>query len=113
MTPDDIPKTPTDYSFITYAWVLVLSMWGGSVSYYRKLRSNQDDRVRLMELIGELFTSGFVGIITFWLCEQSGIPQLYSAALVGITSHMGSRAIYIAEQFVTDWIKQRWGGRVE
>lgn len=113
MTPDDIPKTPTDYSFITYAWVLVLSMWGGSVSYYRKLRSNQDDRIRLMELIGELFTSGFVGIITFWLCEQSGIPQLYSAALVGITSHMGSRAIYIAEQFVTDWIKQRWGGRVE
>lgn len=113
MTPDDIPKTPTDYSFITYAWVLVLSMWGGSVRYYRKLRSNQDDRIRLMELIGELFTSGFVGIITFWLCEQSGIPQLYSAALVGITSHMGSRAIYIAEQFVTDWIKQRWGGRVE
>lgn len=113
MTPDDIPKTPTDYSFITYAWVLVLSMWGGSVSYYRKLRSNQDDRIRLMELIGELFTSGFVGIITFWLCEQSGIPQLDSAALVGITSHMGSRAIYIAEQFVTDWIKQRWGGRVE
>ena len=113
MTPDDIPKTSTDYSFITYAWVLVLSMWGGSVSYYRKLRSNQDDRIRLMELIGELFTSGFVGIITFWLCEQSGIPQLYSAALVGITSHMGSRAIYIAEQFVTDWIKQRWGGRAE
>lgn len=83
------------------------------MSYYRTLRSNQDDRIRLMELIGELFTSGFVGIITFWLCEQSGIPQLYSAALVGITSHMGSRAIYIAEQFVTDWIKKRWGGKGE
>lgn len=113
MTPDDIPKTPTDYSILTYTWVLVIAMWGGFVNYYRKLKSNKDDRIRLMELIGELFTSAFVGIITFWLCEQSGIPQLYSAALVGIASHMGSRAIYIAEQLVTDWIKKRWGERTE
>lgn len=113
MTPDDIPKTPTDYSLFTYAWVLVIAMWGGSVRYYRKLTTNKEDRIRLMELIGELATSGFVGIITFWMCEQSGIAPLYSAALVGITSHMGSRAIYIVEQLATDWVKRRWGGKGE
>lgn len=50
-----------------------------------------------MELVGEVLTSAFAGILTFWLCEASDINPLVTAALVGISGHMGSRAIYHME----------------
>jgi hypothetical protein len=86
-------KDPTTYSLITYAWVFALSSWGGVVSFWRKLRDGNARPFNIMELIGEIFTSAFAGVLTFWLCEASGMDALLTAAFVGISGHMGSRAI--------------------
>lgn len=102
MTPD---KDPTTYSLITYAWVLFLAGWGGVVQYYRKVKMGLISRFSFAELIGEIFTSGLTGIITFFLCESAGIDQLMTAALVGITGHMGSRALFSFEH----WATKRFG----
>lgn len=48
------------------------------------------------EILGELATSGFVGIITFLMCDLANFPPLMNAALVGISGHMGSRALRLA-----------------
>jgi hypothetical protein len=46
-------------------------------------------------------------VITFYLCESSQIDPLISAALVGISGHMGSRAIFTIEKFLQNkFIKQ-------
>lgn len=86
-------KDPTSYSLITYAWVIGLSVTGGFVSFLRKVREGSSRAWNIAELLGEIFTSGFVGVITFWLCEAADIDPLYAAAMVGISGHMGSRAI--------------------
>jgi hypothetical protein len=83
-------KDPTTYSLITYAWVFILSAWGGAVNF--------------MELIGELMTSAFAGVLTFWLCQAAEINNLITAALVGISGHMGSRAIFHFEK----WAESRF-----
>ena len=102
-----IEKDPLMFSFATYAWVLLLSCWGGVAGYIRKIRMGLVPRFSLTELVGELFTSGFVGVITFYLCESSQIDPLISAALVGISGHMGSRAIFTIEKFLQNkFIKQ-------
>lgn len=100
-------KDPTTYSLITYAWVAVLSAWGGTVNWLRKRKAGDTRPFNFMELVGELMTSAFAGVLTFWLCEASGIHPLITAALVGISGHMGSRAIYHMEMWAESYFKKK------
>jgi hypothetical protein len=94
------PKDPLMYSLLTYGWVIALSSWGGVVSYVQKVKSGATKRFSLTEFVGELCTSGFVGVMTFYLCESAGITGISSAVLIGISGHMGSRAIFLIERFL-------------
>lgn len=99
-------KDPTHYALLTYAWVLALSLLGGVVNFARKVREGTSRRYNFSEFIGELVTSAFAGLITFWLCEWAAVHPLLTAALVGISGHMGSRAIFKLEQ-VAERIAER------
>lgn len=99
-------KDPTTYSWITYAWVAGLSMLGGFVNFAAKCRAGKARPFNLIELVGELITSGFAGVITFFLCEAAGIGQLASAPLIGIAGHMGTRALFLMER----WAETKFGG---
>lgn len=92
-------KDPTSYALVTYLWVFALSILGGASSFFSKVKLGMTRWFNLTELIGELFTSAFAGIITFYICEASGFHGLLTAALVGISGHMGSRAIFVMEKF--------------
>lgn len=93
-------KDPSSYSLLTYAWVITLSAWGGAVSFMRKRRRGLVRPFSWVELLVEVCTSAFSGVLTFWLCEASRIEPLLTAALVGISGHMGSRAIFYLENIV-------------
>lgn len=90
----------------TYGWVVLLAVWGGVVNYINKVRSGETSKFNLLELIGDIVTSGFVGTLTFWLCQASGFSPLLTAIFVGISGHMGSRAAARFETFVGDKIEQ-------
>ena len=90
-------KDPTSYSVLTYAWVFALATLGGVVSFMRKLQHGHVRAFNVVEFIGEIVTSAFAGVITFWMCEHSGLSPLVTAAFVGISGHMGSRALFMAE----------------
>lgn len=92
-------KDPSTYTALTYLWVVVLAMWGGVISFVQRVKLGHTKVFNFMEFLGEVATSGFVGVITFWLCEAAGINHLITAALVGITGHMGSRAIWRLEKW--------------
>jgi hypothetical protein len=88
---------PTAYSWLSYLWVIIMSIWGGAASYLAKLRRGEPRPFRILELFAEVTISGFVGIVTFFLCEWAGFNQLFTAAAVGVTAHMGSRALMLLE----------------
>ena len=92
-------KDPTNYSMLTYMWVIGLSAWGGFVGFWNKLRAGKTRPFNITELVGELVTSAFAGVLTFWLCESAGFSPLITAAFVGICGHMGSRAIAQMENY--------------
>lgn len=96
-----IDKDPLSYPLITYVWIILISCWGGAVNFIRKVQSGKARVFNVTEFVGEIATSGFAGVITFWLCEASKFPPLMSAALVGISGHMGSRAIFLLENWLT------------
>lgn len=97
-------KDPNNYSAIgiaiAHVWVLLLSILGGAVSYVHRVRTGMTRRFNLPELIGDMFISGFVGIITFYLCQWAQFDDFLTAAFVGIAGHMGSRALFLAEKII-------------
>lgn len=99
-----IDKDPTSYSLVTYVWVFMLAMLGGVVNFMRKLQTGHVRAFNVVEFVGEIVTSAFAGVITFWLCENAQMSQLMTAAFVGISGHMGSRALFMAE----DWLKTKF-----
>jgi hypothetical protein len=84
-----------------WVWVLLLSGWGGLVNFMQKRRTGQVRPFNVTELIGEIFTSGFSGVLTYLLCSYFNIPTPLTAAMVGISGHMGARAIFGFERYLT------------
>lgn len=89
-------KDPATYSILTYIWVIGLSAMGGIAHYINKLNSGLS-RFNLVEIFGEIFVSGFAGLMTFYLCEAAEIEYPLTAVLIGVSGHMGSRTIFILE----------------
>jgi hypothetical protein len=102
-------RTPFSYDLVTYLWVLGWAAMGGFVSFMRKLREGSARAFNFVEFIGELFTSAFVGVLTFWICEWAGLSQMLSAVFIAITGHMGSRALFIAEKIAQKWFENKAG----
>jgi len=66
----------------------------------RKMREGRVRAINVAELVGELATSAFAGILTFWACEATGVPPLWSAVCVGISGHFGTRTVFLMEQML-------------
>lgn len=101
------------YGIFTWVWVTLFSLAGGLSSFFAKLKRGDARPFNLVELLGELFISFFVGILTFLFCEAAGIDELLAAGLVGLTSHMGSRALYRAEKLLAAYIEQRFHVQID
>lgn len=94
-------KSPLDYSMREYAFFLIVSIAGGAVSWWNKVRTGVIPATSVNHLIGELVTAGFSGMLTFWLGELAGAPQLMTAVMAGIMGHMGTRGIALFEEWAT------------
>jgi len=97
---ENIPKDPSSYSWLAYAWVIGLSIWGGFVSYLRKVNTGKLHKWSITELVGEIVTSALMGVITFWICEWATVPPLLSAAFIAVSGHMGSRGLFLLENYM-------------
>ena len=86
------------YGYLTWLWVLILSICGGIANFLRKIKANDARPFNIVELFGEIFISGFTGIITFLLCDSAGFNPITTACLVAISGHMGSRGIFMLER---------------
>jgi len=97
---------PEQYPIMTYAWVLILSIWGGVVSFWRKCREGHTRCFNIVEFVGEIATSILVGLITFWMAESAHIHQVTTAALVAVSGHMGSRLLFKVETYIEARLKR-------
>ena len=81
---------------LTYAWVLLVSMFGGLVSFIRR-RNATTPKVPLKEqvgiLFGEMTVSAFSGLITYWLCLYWDLHPALTAVFIAISGHLGGKSI--------------------
>jgi hypothetical protein len=102
-------KDPTSYSWITYSWVVIWSVLGGLVSWYGKIKAGHARPFNLAELLGEIATSAFAGITTFYICEWGKVDPLLSAVFIGISGHMGTRFVFFMERVLEKNMSARFG----
>jgi CHASE2 domain-containing sensor protein len=102
-------KDPTSYSWLTYAWVVLWSVLGGIVSWYGKIKAGAARPFNLAELLGEIATSAFAGVTTFYLCEWAHLDPLLSAVFIGIAGHMGTRFVFFMERVLEKHMTNKLG----
>ena len=92
------PRIPGLDALVTYLGVLVVSGWGGVVSWLQRRRAGAARPFSLIELIGEVSTASFCGLIAFWLCQEAHLSKYLTAAITGVAGHMGSRGLFLLER---------------
>ncbi|MCK5295166.1 MAG: phage holin family protein [Arcobacteraceae bacterium] len=94
--------------FIVYFWVLLLSIVGGTAHHIRKIKAGIIERFSFAEWFGDIFISAFVGYLTYCLCKYYEIPSELTAVFIGISSHLGTRAIILLEDIIYDKVKKNF-----
>lgn len=99
-------KTPLDYPMVQYLLVALLGSIGGFVSIIQEFieQIGKCWKRAIARAIASMVTSGFCGVLAFWLCESLGVKPLMTAFVIGISGHMGGRALKIVEKIVVDKI---------
>lgn len=82
-------KDPQNWSLATWALAISMAAGGGVVNWYARVKAGLSRPSSLVELAGEIFTSGFVGIGTFMLLASFDQPTGFCAASAGVSGHMG------------------------
>ena len=103
-----IDKDPTSFSWLTYAWMIGLASWGGLVRYYHRITVG-NECFRWVNFAGEILASGFFGVITFFLATAAEFEQLVTAAMVGISGHMGAHIKY----YLFSFVQKKYGIKIQ
>ena len=105
LTAQAADASPLDLPIRQYVLVLIVAILGGVVSFYAKVRQGYVKAWNVFHLIGEMATSAFSGLLAFWICTFANTPELLTIAFVGISGHMGARAIALFEV----WMQKKFG----
>jgi hypothetical protein len=89
-----------------FAWVFAVCMMAGAVSVYQRYNKQ---RLSLLAIFGEIFVSGFVGVMTFLLCVAFGLITLppadisrasMASFLCAIAAHSSTRMLALYDHAV-------------
>jgi hypothetical protein len=93
-------KDPTTWSAATWILALGMAFGGGLVNWYAKVKRGHTRAFNIIELVGEIFTSGFVGLGFFMLMAAMDQPVGICAAASGVGGHMATRLLFAIERAI-------------
>jgi hypothetical protein len=77
-----------------------MAIGGGLINWYAKVKQGRARIFNIVELVGEIFTSGFVGLGVFMLLAAIDQPLGLCAAASGVGGHMATRLLFALERAV-------------
>ena len=95
---------PTAWSLNTWLLALAMACAGGVVNWLSRIKQGKARAFNIIELIGEVFVSGFVGIGVFMVLDSLDYPLGICAAGAGVGGHMATRLLFVLERFLEDII---------
>jgi CHASE2 domain-containing sensor protein len=95
-----IEKDPTTWSWATWALAFGMSVAGGLINWRARVKQGHVRAFNVIELVGEIFTSAFVGLGVFMVTNALGQPTGLCAAMAGVGGHMATRLLFAFERAV-------------
>jgi len=92
-----------EYGLLGYAWLIVISIWGGTVRYISDIK--RGNKPSFVSWLYEACISGFVGIITAMVCQYNQLDFSLTSAITGMAAHNGTRTLYL----IADFLKKNSG----
>lgn len=94
-------------------WILAggMAIMGGLVNWVGRVRRGKTQPTNIIELVGEVLTSGFVGVGVFMALNAYDQPVGLCAAGAGIGGHMATRLLYFIEEAIKQKIEHLKGCR--
>jgi hypothetical protein len=92
-----------------WLWSVFLCLLGGFVRFTQNVQAGHTRPWNFTELIGEIAMSAFVGSLAYKGCLGFHIDANLIPAIVGVTSHMGARALFKAEVFANIFSNRKMG----
>lgn len=95
-------KTPLDYPMVQYFLVALLGAIGGLVSVLQEFfeQIGKCWKCAIARAVVSMVTSGFCGVLAFWLCESIDLKPLVTACVIGIAGNMGGRSLKVIEKII-------------
>jgi hypothetical protein len=100
-------KDPTNWGGAIWLLALGMSLAGGLVNWYGRIRQGYTRAFNLIELVGELFISAFVGLGVFMATQALDQPIGLCAALAGVGGHMATRLLFAAEKWIEAFFRNK------
>jgi hypothetical protein len=79
---------------------------GGVINWLSRIRKGQTRSFNIIELLGEVFTSGFVGLGVFMAANAMEQPLGLCAAAAGVGGHMATRLLFAIEKILESKINK-------
>lgn len=100
-------KDPSNWGALTWILATCFPAAAGLVNWYAKVKSGRARAFNIVELIGEVFASAIVGLGVFMALDGLGQPVGVCAAAAGLAGHMGTRLLFLLEQQLESYLKQK------
>lgn len=104
-----IDKDPSQWGLVTWLLGLAMACSGGLVNWRSKVSAGYSKPFNIVELIGEIFTSGFVGMGVYMAMVSWEQPLGLCAAAAGVAGHMATRFLFTVEQVIESRIEKLKG----
>ncbi|SFN24031.1 phage holin family protein [Nitrosomonas communis] len=93
---------PTNWSAATWGLAVGMSLLGGFVSWYSRIKAGHPLVFNFVEFLGESVTSAFVGLMSFMILDSFGYPWGICAAAAGISGNMAPKLLSMVKQAIED-----------
>lgn len=80
---------------LPYALTILVAAWGGTVAYLEDIHKS-GEKFSAKDWLARIIVSGFVGVLTYWLCVAMGMefgPMM--AFCCAVSGHMGVEAMRV------------------
>ena len=99
-------KDPNTYTLINLIWIVCLGICGGAIRFFRSQSIDSEypiqwgSRKLWLTFLIEMMTSGFVTVVTFYLCQAAGLSIFWAVGIGGIAGHEGARVINLVIRII-------------
>jgi hypothetical protein len=104
-------RNPLELPIRDQALVLIMTLLGGFVGWYAKVKKGEVSGASLFALVGEMTTSALAGLGAFLVCDYLNVPIGPTGAISGLCGYMGGRVIEMAERWLQARIDARMGSK--